>query len=155
MRPKILIIGLGNPLSGDDGFGARVLARLQEKGGPAIPGVTIIDAQTDLLNHLETFSDYDLIIIIDAVLDLEGKLGPRGSIAVFDEEVIHAWSGHSLSAHQISPLLTVKLFRTLHPHSRSKITLVGLLVDRLCASPCYATPMRILEAAETVRAMIQ
>jgi hypothetical protein len=56
----------------------------------------------------------------------------------------------SQSIHQMSPLLAVKLFRTLHPEAQTQITLIGLIIDRLTAEPHYATPDRIAEAAAII-----
>ena len=146
--------GLGNPLSGDDGFGARVLEQLR-RSSPELPsGVSLADAHTDLLNHIEDFAGYDRIVLIDAILDPEGKLGLPGQIASFDEAAFLAWPESSPSVHQVSPLMAVKLFRLLHPESRSKFTLVGLVVDEIRRAPVYATNDRIAEGADAVLTLI-
>ena len=151
---KTLLVALGNPLSGDDGFGSRVLERLQ---GPAVdfpPEVTLVDAGTDLLNHIETFAGYDHIVLIDAILDPESKLGRSGSVTIVDEKLFLAWSETSPSAHQLSPLTAIKLFRILHPSTNTRIHLVGLFVDRISHSPVYLTEERIEEAVSAIGALI-
>jgi Ni,Fe-hydrogenase maturation factor len=104
---------------------------------------------------METFAGYDRVVLVDAILDPDGKLGQPGSISIFDEEAFLAWPETSPSVHQISPLLAVKLFRVLHPDARSRITLVGLLVDQIRRSPCYATDERIVQGADAVLTMIR
>ena len=149
------MIGLGNPLSGDDGFGAHVLEQLRP-GVSAFPDHTILsDAHTDLLNHIENFSGYDCVILVDAILDPDGKLGHPGHIALFNEEAFASWPETSPSVHQVSPLLAVKLFRLLHPEAKSQITLVGLLVDQISRTPRYATDRMIAEGASAVRILMQ
>ncbi len=148
---RSLVLALGNPLSGDDGFGACVLEQLQRGKLPF--GVPLEDASTDLLCRIPDFAEYDQIVLIDAVLDPEGKLGKPGHIAAYEEAMFRAWPETSPSVHQVSPLLAVKLFRTLYPESRSQITLVGLIVDHVGQKPVYATEERIAEAAAIVRAL--
>jgi hydrogenase maturation protease len=144
-------VGLGNPLSGDDIFGPKVLEQLRESETQLLPGIIMIDAHTDLLNHIEDFEKYDSVLLIDAILDPEGKLGEPGKIILLDEDAFQSFSETSQSIHQMSPLLAVKLFRTLHPEAQTQITLIGLIIDRLTAEPQYATPDRIVEAAAVIR----
>jgi hydrogenase maturation protease len=150
-NPKTLILGLGNPLSGDDGFGAQVLGLLHQHETELLPGVSLIDAHTDLLNHIETFAACDRVVLIDAILDPENKLGKPGQVVALREEEFLPWSEASPSVHQMSPILAVKLFRQLYPAAQNTFTLVGLLVDQLTHAPRYATADRIHEAAAIVR----
>jgi hydrogenase maturation protease len=148
--PQTLILGLGNPLSGDDCFGPQVLELLHRNGTGSLPGVSLIDAHTDLLNYLESFVDCDRVLLIDTILDPENKLGRSGEIVVLKEEEFLSWSESSPSVHQMSPLLAVKLFRQLYPEAKTQISLIGLLVDQLTRTPNYATAERVQEAATTV-----
>jgi hydrogenase maturation protease len=147
-QKKTIVIGLGNPLSGDDGFGPRVLELLEKSA--SYPNVDFKDAHTDLLGEIENFSIYDRIFLIDAVLDPEKKLGQTGEIVLFDEEEFLSWPESSHDVHQMSPLLAVRLFRRLYPQTQVKIILAGLLVDHLEAVPVYATEAAIREAANAV-----
>jgi hydrogenase maturation protease len=149
--PKTLILGLGNPLSGDDCFGPQVLELLHQNGTGSLPGISLIDAHTDLLNHLEDFAGCEHVLLIDTILDPENKLGQSGQIAVLNEAEFLSWSETSPSVHQMSPLLAVKLFRQLYPEAKTQITLIGLLVDQLTHAPIYATADRIHAAAATVQ----
>lgn len=151
---KTLILGLGNPLSGDDSFGGRVLEHLRLRERELPPGVSLADAHTDLLSRLEDFADYDQVLLIDAILDPEGRQGEPGQVAVFAEEAIQSWQDESPSIHQLSPLLAVRLFHLLHPEARTGILLVGLLVDEIRHTPRFATDDRIAEAADTVRRLL-
>jgi hydrogenase maturation protease len=150
---KTLLVGLGNPLNGDDGFGPRVLERLQTAAQDLPPDVTLVDAGTDLLNHIESFAGYDRILLVDAILDPERKLGSPGRVAVLSEEAFLSWSETSQSAHQVSPLTGIKLFRVLHPAADTRIHLVGLFVDQISHSPLYLTEERIEEAIAAIHAL--
>ncbi len=151
---KTLILGLGNPLSGDDRFGAQVLELLHKNRIELSPGISLADAHTDLLNHIESFSEYDHIVLIDAVLDPEGKLGEPGRILTVSEEAFLSWPETSQSVHQMSPLLAIKLFRVMHPAAQTQITLVGLLVDRIDMVPHYVTPESVQKGAAAIQALI-
>jgi hydrogenase maturation protease len=147
-------VGLGNPLSGDDGFGSQVLEQLCQNMTELPPGTILADAHTDLLNQIEDFAGYDCVLLIDAVLDTEGKLGRPGSVIVLDQEKFQSWPETSPSIHQMSPLLAVKLFRSLHPEAQTKITLIGLIVDQLASNVRYATADRIDEAAAALQRLL-
>jgi hydrogenase maturation protease len=148
---KTLIIGLGNPLSGDDGFGSRVLVLLEQTALP--PNVELKDAHTDLLGHIDNFAECDRILLIDAVLDPDKKLGQTGRVALFYEDAFLSWPESSSGVHQMSPLLAVKLFRQLYPTAKTQIILAGLLVDRIGPAPVYATDEAIQEAAAVIRSL--
>jgi hydrogenase maturation protease len=149
--PQTLILGLGNPLSGDDGFGPQVLELLHQNGTGSLPGISLIDAHTDLLNQLDDFAGCERVILIDTILDPDNKLGQPGQIVVLEEEKFVSWSESSQSVHQMSPLLAVKLFRQLYPDAKTQITLIGLLVDQLTHAAHYATADLIREAAATIQ----
>jgi hydrogenase maturation protease len=151
---KTLLVALGNPLSGDDGFGPLVQEQLQARADLK-PAVTLVDAGTDLLNHIESFAGYDRVVLIDAILDPESKLGPPGRVAVVEESGFLSWSEASAGVHQISPLIGIKLFRTLYPEARTRIDLVGLFVDQLSHYPIYMTDDKIQEAVEIIHALLK
>jgi len=121
-----LVVGLGNPLAGSDGFGAAVVARLRETG--VLPaGVLLLDAGTDLLGHIDAFLPCDAVVLVDAIVG-EGR---PGDVIVVGERTFERWPESATSCHHVSPLIAVKLFRTLHPQAATKVTLVGYCVDKV------------------------
>lgn len=62
-RSRILVAGIGNPDRGDDGFGPCVARRLRELRRP---DVTIIERAGDVLALIDDWSDFDLVILVDA-----------------------------------------------------------------------------------------
>lgn len=116
-----LVVGIGNPLQGADGFGPAVVERLQSR--PNLPReTTLLDAQTDLLGCLETFPAFDDVILVDAFVGGDGT----GAVAIVDEATFSRWSSDSPDGHAISAVLAVGLFRRLHAGAATKIVLVGL-----------------------------
>jgi hydrogenase maturation protease len=132
-QPGRLVLGVGNPLVGEDGFGGAVIEWLRRR--PDLPaGVDLVDAHTDLLAQVETLGSYDEVVLVDVVVGA----GAAGKIAVVDEETFMRWPEDSAGSHQISPLLALKLFRALHPQSATRLTLIALHTDALRAAPGVA-----------------
>ncbi|MFW5904464.1 MAG: hydrogenase maturation protease [Candidatus Saliniplasma sp.] len=69
---NIGVIGLGNPLNGDDGIGIVLIQKLEERGKS--PHISIFDAGTGGMKVLHFLKDLDKVIIIDAV-DLDKEPG--------------------------------------------------------------------------------
>jgi hydrogenase maturation protease len=64
---RILVLGIGNYLMGDEGIGVHIANRLSTMDMPA--GVDVLDGGTGGFHLLEYFEIYDHIILIDATLD--------------------------------------------------------------------------------------
>lgn len=65
MSENIGVIGIGNPLNGDDGIGIALIQELEKRGIP--PNISIFDAGTGGMKVLHFLKDLDEVIIIDAV----------------------------------------------------------------------------------------
>lgn len=63
---KILVLGIGNYLMGDEGVGVHLAECLQQD---VIPGVDVVDGGTGGFHLLGLFEGYDTIILADATLD--------------------------------------------------------------------------------------
>lgn len=140
MEPRTsLVVALGNPLAGSDGFGAAVLERVR-----AIRNVgdvaDLLDAHTDLLGQIDRLARYQRVILIDALLGVE----PSGQVVVYEEDRFAGWSDTSSGCHQISPLMVIKLLRRLHPATTPKVLLVGWSVEEI--SRGLAIPAAAVEA---------
>ncbi|WP_370962605.1 hydrogenase maturation protease [Amycolatopsis sp. cg9] len=57
-----VVIGLGNPLCGDDGIGPAVVAAL-----PPLPGVRLVPRIADPLALVDAWTGADLAVVVDAV----------------------------------------------------------------------------------------
>ncbi|MFN3135240.1 MAG: HyaD/HybD family hydrogenase maturation endopeptidase [Candidatus Kryptonium sp.] len=96
-RVKIGILGIGNPLLGDDGFGVEVVKKLKEEIGES-PDVEIIDGGSLGIYLLPYLEDKTHLIVVD-VVNFGGK---PGEIVKFELSKIPAFIGLKVSEHQIT-----------------------------------------------------
>ena len=91
---KILVLGIGNYLMGDEGVGVHVANRLQVQG--LLPGVEIVDGGTGGFHLLEYFETNETVILVDATLDNN----PNGTIRLihprFAQDFPKAMSTHDI-----------------------------------------------------------
>lgn len=62
---RISVVGVGNLLMRDDGFGVHVIRYLEEQGVPE--GVELIDGGTHSYDLLDIFAEADVIIAVDSI----------------------------------------------------------------------------------------
>jgi len=96
MSGEILIVGFGNTLTGDDGAGPAVIARLREIGLPA--GVRAEEGHGDSLRLPSLWRGEGRIWLVDAIL---GGL-PPGSIHRLGHDEILAVPQRHATAHRLS-----------------------------------------------------
>lgn len=64
---RILVLGIGNVLMGDEGVGVRAVQMMEKD---SLPGnVTLLDGGTGGFHLLSLFEEYDYVIMIDATMD--------------------------------------------------------------------------------------
>lgn len=91
---KILILGIGNYLMGDEGIGVHVIKSLDARSFPK--NVTLLDGGTGGFHLLSYFQEYPKIIMIDATMD--GS--PAGTIKIITPKFASDFPS-ALSAHDI------------------------------------------------------
>lgn len=91
---KILILGIGNYLMGDEGIGVHVIKSISEKLFPE--NVSMLDGGTGGFHLLSYFQEYPKIIMIDATMD--GS--PAGTLKVITPKFASDFPT-ALSAHDI------------------------------------------------------
>ena len=123
--PRVTVLGLGNPLMGDDGVGVAVLERLRE-GWTVPPTVTLLDGGTWGMNMLQDIESADHLLIIDAIA---GGM-PPGTEMVLGRAEIPRWLGHKLSPHQID-LREVLALTELRGTFPAEAVAIGLQPERI------------------------
>jgi len=91
---RILVLGVGNLLMGDEGVGVHAVRQMQKEGMP--PDLALIDGGTGGFHLLSYFEDYDPIVMIDATMD--GR--PAGTVRLTRPRFASEFP-RSLSAHDI------------------------------------------------------
>lgn len=93
---KITVLGIGNILLGDEGFGVRVIQELQQ--AYHFPqNVQILDGGTLGLELVGSLYGTDKLLVVDAVL---GRKAP-GAIYEFDNNTIKAYFKNKVSLHEL------------------------------------------------------
>ena len=94
--PSILVLGLGNPLMGDDGFGLAVLHRLETEWN--LPArVSLVDGGTWGMQLLPDIEAATHLLLLDAI---DARRGPGAAVRLTRDE-LPRYFAHKLSPHQI------------------------------------------------------
>jgi hydrogenase maturation protease len=91
-----VVIGLGNPLMGDDGLGLAALARLRE-GWDLPPEIELVDGGTWGMNLLPVIEDAEQVLLMDAV---DAGAAP-GTLHVIERAKLPRYLAAKLSPHQV------------------------------------------------------
>ncbi len=116
---KTLIIGVGNILMGDEGFGPYIIEEL--KGLDLPEGVSLLDAGTATLDIADLVAGYERLIILDTVK----SNGTPGDIYKFKPDDIAQKKETELSLHQYSLLDAVGMLR-ITQDIPSDITIIAI-----------------------------
>lgn len=120
-----LVLGIGNVLWADEGFGVRAVEALH--AAYALPDrVELLDGGTQGLNLLEPVVTHGAVLVFDAI---DFGLAP-GSLRVLRDREVPVWAGNKMSLHQQSfqELLAVA---DLHDRFPPRLTLIGVQPERL------------------------
>jgi hydrogenase maturation protease len=116
---KTLIIGLGNPLLGDDGVGWKI-AQEVEKEIKLIPAFSVLVESGEImveclslsgLSLMEQMSGFQQVILVDS---LNTGKNAQGEVITFTLSELHDLTyGHSASAHDASLNTALKMGRSM------------------------------------------
>ena len=101
--PRILVLGVGNLLLGDDGVGVHLIASLA--GAPLPANVQLLEAGTVSHQWIPLLGEIDRLIVVDAV---EAGAAP-GTIFRFSPTDVRFSSVPLMSLHQISLIDVLRL----------------------------------------------
>jgi hydrogenase maturation protease len=113
-----VVIGLGNPLCGDDGIGPAVVAAL-----PELPGVRLVRRIADPADLIDAWADAEPAVVVDAV---RGSF-PPGQVVRFTGE--DGWPGGAgRGGHTLDVAAAVRLGEALgkSPHRLVVIGVAGV-----------------------------
>jgi hydrogenase maturation protease len=106
----VLVLGLGNPLLGDDGAGLRLLSTLAEDSGARSGLVEFLDGGTQGLALLPYLADRTALLILDTI----GLGEPAGTVHLLRGAAVDTFRARrSGTAHEGSALELLELARVL------------------------------------------
>ena len=110
---RILLLGVGNRLRGDDAVGSLLVERLQGK-----VDILLIDAGDVPENYIGPIEESaaEIVLVVDAT-DMGAKIG---DMAIFDIEQVQ---GMSVSTHTANLGL---LFKVIPPERRPQVIMLGI-----------------------------
>lgn len=144
IHSPILVIGLGNPILGDDGVGWRVAesvrvrllaltknlsADTNDPASRAQPDVEIDWLAVGGLTLMERLVGYERAIIIDAILTGQHPMGTVMHLPLsgLPERAV----GHLSSAHDTTLQNALRLAKTMGAKTPSEIMIVGIETDQV------------------------
>jgi len=149
---RVLVLGIGNLLWADEGFGVRCVETLHARYAWP-PHVSLLDGGTQGLYLLDPVCDADHVLVLDAI---DYKLAP-GTLRVFRDAEVPVWADTMMSLHEASfqELLSLARLRNRFPQ---RITLIGVqaeVLDDLGGSLSPVVRARLDEAVELAVAELQ
>ena len=96
---KILVIGLGNPILGDDGVGWRVVEEIARKTADQ-NDVEVDTASLGGLSLMERLTGYERVILVDSFFSGEKPIGTVSLFLLTDLQDLS--SGHTTAVHDTS-----------------------------------------------------
>lgn len=117
---KTLLVGLGNPILGDDGVGWEIIREVEQKR----PGVESLCVAVGGIGLMEQLVGYDRVILVDS---LDSGLAPPGTVHSFLlSEMPNRTSGHTASAHDTSLQNALEVGRLLGAHLPDQVMIVAV-----------------------------
>jgi hydrogenase maturation protease len=122
---RTLVLGLGNPILGDDSVGLRVAESVQGR----LPPDTGIEVDTDFwggLRLMERLIGYDQAIIIDAICSGLHQPGALLTLGVDDVP-----TQHTASAHDVNLPTALRLAATMGLSTPQRIVIIAIEAENV------------------------
>ena len=148
---KSIVLGIGNPILGDDGIGFRVIEALEAE---SLPGdITFTACDVSGLGILDLIVDYDVAVLVDAIQTVGGIPGDiyRLELANFNT------AKHTTSLHDMDLPSALDLGRKLHLKIPNRISIVAIEIpDTYTFSHNLSVPVQaaVPQAVKLVRELL-
>ena len=124
MTPQTLILGLGNPILGDDGVGWKVAEAVQTRLGTLSASAEVDFASLGGLSLMERMLGYERVILVDS---METGSAPAGAIRCMAlSELADPTAGHSASAHDTSLMTALEAAKAMGAEIPSRVDVVAI-----------------------------
>jgi hydrogenase maturation protease len=131
---KTIVLGVGNRLMGDDGFGPRAIEELQKREVP--PDVELMDAGVGGMAILSWIEGADKVVIIDSV---QTNNEPPGTVYRFTDKELPPSDMFMLSLHDLNLVDTINIGRVVQKMP-DEIVIYGVEVKRVAEFVDGLTP---------------
>jgi hydrogenase maturation protease len=115
---KILVLGIGNILFGDEGIGVHLTNYIDEKYSFSNHQVDLVDGGTLAQRLIPIITEYDKVFIFDCVDVDEAEIGDVYFFDFTDVPECVSWQG---SAHEVEMLQTLQMIEMLGDLPETKI----------------------------------
>ena len=120
----VLILGVGNPLMGDEGVGVRVIETLMTCFDFG-PGVEVVDAGTMGVGMIHLLKDREYMLVVDAV---DGTGYPAGTIVRMEpDDMASSQVMHSLHDQKLSDVLAAATLTGIE----LDVDFIGVQIERI------------------------
>ena len=120
-RREVLVLGIGNMLWADEGFGVRAVESLNAAVEYPTPDVLLLDGGTLGLNLLEYVEASRRVLVFDAI-----DFGlPPGTLKVLRDAEVPHWGARKMSPHQ-NGFNDILALAQLHGRTPDTITAIGV-----------------------------
>ena len=127
---KTLVVGLGNPILGDDGVGWRIAERVQQRVQHD-SAFRILHSDIDVdcvslggLSLMERLIGYQHAIVIDSIGTGQHPIGAAYHFRL--DDVYDPTSGHTTAAHDVSLMTAIQIGRSLGATLPDRIDVVAI-----------------------------
>jgi hydrogenase maturation protease len=117
---KKIVLGIGNPIIGDDGVGFHVIQALEAENLPGDVTITACDVSGFAI--LDFIVDHDEAIIIDAIQTKNGNPGDIYRLELNDLRV----PKHTMSPHDVGLPVALELGKILKLNLPGKISIIAI-----------------------------
>lgn len=153
--PKTLVVGLGNPILGDDGIGWRVAESVCEalsSGNGQFNHVAVDCFALGGLSLMEQLIGYEMVIIVDSIQTRDGEVGQVYCLSLDDLPDLS--TGHTTAAHDTSLQTAMRLGRTMGVDLPQEVALVGIEAKHVYDFSEELSPSVAAAVPEAVRAVL-
>ena len=147
---KTIVIGLGNPILGDDGVGWKVAEEVKQQLAPDSP-VEVEFLSLGGISLMEHLIGYERAILIDAVTSDQEK----GSIIVSNLNEMPDYSAfHVTSAHDTSLHNALKLGKEMGAKLPAEVIIVGIATDHIYNFSEKLSPLVLISIPKAIKIVI-
>lgn len=148
---KILILGLGNTIRGDDGAGIQAVRLIRNSlKGPLLESIDFKEIEEAHINILDFVSGYEKLIIIDAVATKKAK---PGDIHRITQDMLKK-DNPAYSSHQVGLPRIIKMAEELDMDFPKDIVIYAVEIEEGGGFACGVSP-EIKDALVNVLGLVE